>query len=446
MNSSNLPPSNSAIAPYGQIEPHVYDTYRHRWDFEEDDTFPEEPDAPNWTVPNPAKAAAYRAGQRARQAAVELATTIATTEYVPPQWIAEAAATELADLKRELARQHRLAQRQFYSKLLSWNSYSLVLSLLAIGAVNVYVSLASQFGLPLGQYADRGFIGSTDQLYFKAIKEGDTIAGYTISSGFGERNDPLTGERKMHEGVDAAIPPGTVLYGPGSSGTVECKSDPQGYGSYALIKPADLPFEFLAGHLNKCQDGTYQRGQVVAETGNSGKSTDPHLHWEQHQEGKPIAPTQGYLWWALTGNMPKPHGGEKLQTGFGGVDDFAQRISQQESGGDIGIVNAIGAMGKYQFTPGTLSSVAPTCVGRDVPQDEFLADENLQDQMAKCYWQQAMPEIQQQTSDPLQQCRMLASFHYSGDASLWDNTAPQEGGPPIADYTLSVCAGGGNSQ
>ena len=454
MNSSNLPPSNEAIAPYGQIEPHGYETYRHRWDFEEDDTFSEDPAAPNWTAPNPAKAAAYRAGQQVRQAALGLATTIATTEYAPPQWIAETAAAELADIKRELARQHRLAQRQFYSKLLSWNTYSIALALLAIGAVNVYVSLASQFGLPLGQYADRGFVGTTDAIYSKEIKAGDVIDGYKVLSGFGEREAPDTNQGKgsnFHEGIDLATPAGTNLYMIGEGGTVECDTQPDGAGLYATIAPKGLPFTFQAMHLSKCEPGDYQTGVAFGQTGGSvesstaGNSSGEHLHWGMFKDGKAIAPTEGYLWWTLTGNPPKPHGSATAKTGFGGVDDFAKAIAQQESGGDPTIVNEIGALGKYQFMPDTLAAVAPSCVGRQVSPDEFLADATLQDQIAKCYWQPAINQVQQQTSDPMQQCRMMASYHYAGDTSLWDSTTPQNGYPSIADYTLSVCAAGSRS-
>jgi hypothetical protein len=137
--------------------------------------------------------------------------------------------------------------------------------------------------------------------------------------------------------------------------------------------------------------------------------------------------------------LPRPHGGALAKTGFNGVDDFAKAIAQQESGGDISIVNEIGAMGKYQFMPDTLASISQSCFGRQVSHDEFLKDENMQDQAAKCYWQPAINQVQQQTSDPVQQCRMMAAYHYAGDTSLWDSTASEGSYPNIADYTKQVC-------
>lgn len=125
------------------------------------------------------------------------------------------------------------------------------------------------------------------------------------------------------------------------------------------------------------QSKDFGTAQGFAQTGNTDNSTDPHLHWGQFKDAKAIAPSEGYLLWALTGNAPGPHGGEKAKTGFGGVDNFAKAIATQESGGNISVVNSIGMLGKYQFAPDTLASVAPSCVGRNVSPDEFLADENL---------------------------------------------------------------------
>ena len=394
-----------------------------------------------WTTER--SSAAYRAGADLRAVIEDCLRGDRQLLYSPPsppEWASKAAAYELAAIKRELARQNRLAHKQVYSKLLSWNTYSMLLGLVTIGAVNVYVALASQFGLPLGKYSDRGHVGTTDAIYLKEIKEGDTIDGYTVTSGFGSRTAPKEGASKEHEGVDLGVPSGTNVYMIGDGGSVVCKEQPSGAGTYAEITPKGIPFTFQAMHLSKCQSGEFQQGMAFGQTGNSGNSTGEHLHWGMFKDGKAIAPTEGYLTWALMGYAPKPHGGELAKTGFSGVDDFAARITKQESGGDISVVNSIGAMGKYQFTPGTLASVAPSCVGHDVSQDEFLADENLQDQIARCYWQPEIQKIQQETSDPAQQCRMLASFHYSGDRSLWNDDAPQaDGAPSIASYTKSVC-------
>lgn len=385
------------------------------------------------------ESAAYRAGADLRSLFEEYLSGDRQVLYSPPEWAQKAIAHESKELQRYLKRRERLERKKVYQSVFSFNTLQLFLALVAMGGCNIYVSLATQFGLPLGQYADRGLVGTTDAIYTKEIKEGDVINGYEVTSGFGSRSAPKDGASTEHNGVDLATPEGINLYMIGEGGTVKCDEQPDGAGTYATITPKGLPFTFRAMHLSKCQSGEFGKAQGFAQTGNTGNSTGPHLHWEQLKDETPIAPTEGYLLWALTGNAPKPHGGEKAKTGFSGVDDFASAIAQQESGGDIGVVNSIGAMGKYQFMPDTLASVAPSCLGRDVSQDEFLANENMQDQIAKCYWQDELQKVQQETSDPVQQCRMMASYHYSGDSSLWDSTAPQNDAPSISDYTKQVC-------
>jgi len=94
--------------------------------------------------------------------------------------------------------------------------------------------------------------------------------------------------------------------------------------------------------------------------------------------------------------------------------------------------------------PDTLAAVAPKCIGKVPSQAEFLADAGMQEAIAGCYWGEVMPQIEAQTSDLTQQCRMLASYHYSGDINLWNDTRPQWTGkgeyPSIAQYTEEVCS------
>jgi murein DD-endopeptidase MepM/ murein hydrolase activator NlpD len=180
---------------------------------------------------------------------------------------------------------------------------------LVIGGVNVYVAVATQFSflsfLPLGEYAPtRQNLGFTDGIYFKKLTPGNKVAGYEITSGFGYRDAPTEGASTFHQGVDVAMSWGTPINMVGN-GSVMCGEEP-GYGKYAIFKLTDLPYEFLAGHLSHCAAGEFRSGQVVARSSDTGLGTGAHLHWEQHQAGEAvlgsaIAPTEGYLWWALNG-------------------------------------------------------------------------------------------------------------------------------------------------
>gem|GEM_PF-4051460 len=130
------------------------------------------------------------------------------------------------------------------------------------------------------------------------------------------------------------------------------------------------------------------------------------------------------------------------------VNRYVKAIAQKESGSSYTAVNPhSGALGKYQFMPATLASTAQSCPGvGSVPSvSEFLGSPDLQDKVMGCYTMAALPTIQAKTSDSFTQCRMLASFHYSGNPDNYDSTRAQSYAgaayPSIADYTKAVCKG-----
>jgi murein DD-endopeptidase MepM/ murein hydrolase activator NlpD len=393
--------------------------------------------SPNWRRPDERAGKWHGRGEKFRE------LWDAEWEYEPPQWAKERAQTAAKETGRVVQRTTRKRLQKVSDAILSLDTLELLTACLLLGGVNIYVALAGQFSfLPMGEYAPtRQNLGFTDGIYFKKLTKEDKVAGYEITSNFGYRNAPTEGASTFHKGVDVGTPWGTPIHMVGN-GSVNCGEE-VGYGKYAILKPNDLPYEFLAGHLSHCVAGNYRSGQAVASSGNSGLGTGDHLHWEQHQAGEAIAPTEGYLWWTLNGSQPKPHGGNRAKTGWGAIEQFSEAIVRQESGGNIDAVNEIGAMGLFQFMPDTLAEVAPKCIGKVPTQAEFLADAGMQEAIAGCYWSSIIPQIEAQTADLAQQCRMLASYHYSGDINLWNNTTPQrtnEGEyPSIAQYTEEIC-------
>ena len=113
------------------------------------------------------------------------------------------------------------------------------------------------------------------------------------SSNFGWRIDPFTGANAMHEGVDYMVPEGTVVRA--SAGGVVAYADqhPQ-YGNMVEIDHGnDLTTRYA--HLAKIlvKPGTLvRRGQEVAESGNTGRSTGPHLHFEVRLRGNAQNPNR----------------------------------------------------------------------------------------------------------------------------------------------------------
>ena len=143
------------------------------------------------------------------------------------------------------------------------------------------------------------------------VDVGDEIAGYTVNSGYGDRLHPIHGDIRFHNGVDLPTPTGTALLAPGTRSSrvkVDCKFQAGGAGKYAEITSPDIPgLMFQAMHLDKCYTGLHPGGSKIAETGNTGGSTGPHLHWSQMDSatGDYQQPQKGWLTWAMTGSQPK---------------------------------------------------------------------------------------------------------------------------------------------
>ena len=105
---------------------------------------------------------------------------------------------------------------------------------------------------------------------------------YTLSSPFGYRNDPLSGETRYHDGQDFAMKPGTPVYTTGDGVVEYVKFSFTGYGNEVLI---DHGFGYKTRYahmsiISVAEGMNLKRGDCIGESGNSGKSTGPHLHYE----------------------------------------------------------------------------------------------------------------------------------------------------------------------
>jgi peptidase M23B len=112
-----------------------------------------------------------------------------------------------------------------------------------------------------------------------------------ITSKFGNRNHPVLKSVKFHRGVDIAVSLGTPVYA-GIRGIVTFAGKRGNYGNLVEIKGSD-GIKVRYAHLSKIDVVTGQRvsdGEKVAETGNTGMSTGPHLHYEIIVDESPVNP------------------------------------------------------------------------------------------------------------------------------------------------------------
>ena len=112
-----------------------------------------------------------------------------------------------------------------------------------------------------------------------------------ISSGFGWRSDPFSGERKFHGGIDIAAPSGQEIY-PIDKGQVIFSGVTPGYGNIVVIDHGEGYISKYGHNLTNLVSvgDRVESGQVIALVGNTGKSTGSHLHFEVQHQGKRINP------------------------------------------------------------------------------------------------------------------------------------------------------------
>ena len=115
---------------------------------------------------------------------------------------------------------------------------------------------------------------------------------YRLSSRFGYRTDPFTGSAKMHTGLDFAMKTGNPVYATGDGVVESVKFEFFGYGNSITIDHG-FGYKTIYAHLNsvKVIEGMkVKRGDCIAESGKSGRSSGPHLHYEVVYKGQKVNP------------------------------------------------------------------------------------------------------------------------------------------------------------
>ncbi|MFA6034983.1 MAG: M23 family metallopeptidase [Myxococcota bacterium] len=117
-----------------------------------------------------------------------------------------------------------------------------------------------------------------------------------VTSDFGHRYDPYTGDRSMHTGLDIATDPGTPVVAPADGQIISTEYHPN-YGKMILIDHGNSIMTLYA-HLSEVsvsEGDRVLRGVKLGAVGNSGRSTGPHLHYEVHVNGIPVNPMKYIL-------------------------------------------------------------------------------------------------------------------------------------------------------
>ena len=121
------------------------------------------------------------------------------------------------------------------------------------------------------------------------------LVSYTLTSPFGMRTHPITGEYKMHNGIDMAVPEGTPIYA-AKGGQVSIAAYSASAGNYVQINHGDgyrSVYMHMTGYTVK--PGQYvAQGQLIGYVGNTGASKGNHLHFGISLNGSYVNPV-GYI-------------------------------------------------------------------------------------------------------------------------------------------------------
>ncbi len=142
------------------------------------------------------------------------------------------------------------------------------------------------------QDAEQALLQSLDfyLLAMEALPIGSPVVG-RLSSGFGYRTSPFSHQSSFHEGIDISLSRGGAVVATGA-GVVKSVLYHRNYGWVIDVQHTqDIVTRYA--HLTKAMVKVGQevdRGQRIALSGSSGRSTGPHLHYEVLHNGRPKNP------------------------------------------------------------------------------------------------------------------------------------------------------------
>lgn len=129
------------------------------------------------------------------------------------------------------------------------------------------------------------------QLAEAATPAGSPVTEGWMSSSYGTRKDPFTGEEAFHAGVDFAGREGSEIHAVGA-GVVTYAGKRWGYGQLVEITHGD-GYVTRYGHNDEImvdEGEMVRRGDLISTMGSTGRSTGPHVHMEVLKEGEPVNP------------------------------------------------------------------------------------------------------------------------------------------------------------
>lgn len=160
-----------------------------------------------------------------------------------------------------------------------------------VGGPLVPVSAANTFDFKVSELDEA--LGRLDKMkrIVQTYPLANPLPGQPITSRFGYRKDPILGTAALHAGMDFSAPVGMPIRATGT-GVVITAGWNGGYGRMVEIRHVG-GYTSRYAHMSQIlvkEGDKIERGTIVGKSGNSGRSTGPHLHYEVRREGRAANP------------------------------------------------------------------------------------------------------------------------------------------------------------
>lgn len=138
---------------------------------------------------------------------------------------------------------------------------------------------------------------STERAYFldSALRLPLDRDTFWISSEFGKRKNPFSGQWKDHKGIDLAAEEGTPVYAVKDGTAAYCIENDATFGNYVILSHDNGTLTSVYAHLSSFCIKKYdfvKKGDIIGYVGHTGMATGSHLHFEIRQGGIPQDPQE----------------------------------------------------------------------------------------------------------------------------------------------------------
>ena len=199
--------------------------------------------------------------------------------------------------EEELIQQNHIYSSQIQNKIKDIEELSLKLD-----NIETIIGLKKDDEASLIQRMTLAKLTSEQKMFtLQSIPNGKPLDEIKVTGNFGYRKHPVTKKRQFHTGIDLKAKYNRKVYAT-ADGVIKYVQSRNIGMSGRIIKIAhNFGFETVYAHLNKTKvkiGDIVKKGQIIALSGNSGRSTGPHLHYEVSYASKALNP-KDYIKWNL---------------------------------------------------------------------------------------------------------------------------------------------------